>query len=63
MTRAATVGRVVRVGRVESTQSVAFALAAEGAADRTVVVADSHARCAYGSWGAAGVRVWQVTSR
>jgi BirA family transcriptional regulator, biotin operon repressor / biotin---[acetyl-CoA-carboxylase] ligase len=43
MTRAATVGRVVRLGRVESTQSVAFALAAEGAADGTVVVADSQA--------------------
>jgi BirA family transcriptional regulator, biotin operon repressor / biotin---[acetyl-CoA-carboxylase] ligase len=43
MTRAATVGRVVRLGRVESTQGVAFTLAAEGAADRTVVVADSQA--------------------
>ena len=43
MTRAVPVGRVVRVGRVESTQSVAFALAAEGAVDRTVVVADSQA--------------------
>jgi len=43
MTRADTVGRIVRLGRVESTQGVAFALAAEGAADRTVVVADSQA--------------------
>jgi BirA family transcriptional regulator, biotin operon repressor / biotin---[acetyl-CoA-carboxylase] ligase len=32
---------LVRLGRVESTQAVAFALAAEGAADRTVVVADA----------------------
>jgi BirA family biotin operon repressor/biotin-[acetyl-CoA-carboxylase] ligase len=34
---------VVRVGRVDSTQAVAFALAAQGAADRTVVVAESQA--------------------
>jgi len=32
---------IVRVGRVDSTQAVAFALAADGAADGTVVVADS----------------------
>ena len=38
------------VGRVESTQSVAFALAAEGVADRAAVVADSQARFAYGSF-------------
>ena len=43
MTRADTIGRIVRLGRVESTQGVAFTLAAEGAADRTVVVADSQA--------------------
>jgi BirA family biotin operon repressor/biotin-[acetyl-CoA-carboxylase] ligase len=34
---------VVRLGRVESTQSVAFELAAGGAADGTAVVADSQA--------------------
>jgi BirA family biotin operon repressor/biotin-[acetyl-CoA-carboxylase] ligase len=34
---------VVRLGRVESTQTIAFALAAEGAPDGTVVVADSQA--------------------
>jgi BirA family transcriptional regulator, biotin operon repressor / biotin---[acetyl-CoA-carboxylase] ligase len=32
---------LVRLGRVESTQTVAFALAADGAADRTVVVAEA----------------------
>lgn len=32
---------VVRVGRVESTQALAFALAADGAADGTAVLADS----------------------
>jgi BirA family biotin operon repressor/biotin-[acetyl-CoA-carboxylase] ligase len=32
---------IVRVGRVESTQALAFALAADGAADGTVVLADS----------------------
>jgi BirA family transcriptional regulator, biotin operon repressor / biotin---[acetyl-CoA-carboxylase] ligase len=32
---------LVRLGRVESTQAVAFALAADGAADRTVVVAEA----------------------
>jgi BirA family transcriptional regulator, biotin operon repressor / biotin---[acetyl-CoA-carboxylase] ligase len=32
---------VVRVGCVKSTQAIAFALAADGAADRTVVFADS----------------------
>jgi BirA family biotin operon repressor/biotin-[acetyl-CoA-carboxylase] ligase len=32
---------IVRLGRVESTQAVAFALAADGAADGTVVVAES----------------------
>jgi len=34
---------IVRLGRVESTQTIAFALAADGAADGTVVVADSQA--------------------
>jgi BirA family biotin operon repressor/biotin-[acetyl-CoA-carboxylase] ligase len=34
---------IVRLGRVDSTQAVAFALAADGAADGTVVVADSQA--------------------
>lgn len=43
MSPAASVSPIVRVGRVESTQTVAFALAADGAADRTVVVADSQA--------------------
>jgi BirA family biotin operon repressor/biotin-[acetyl-CoA-carboxylase] ligase len=43
MSRAAAVPPIVRLGRVESTQSVAFALAAEGAADGTAVVADSQA--------------------
>ena len=33
-------GVIVRLGTVDSTQSVAFALAERGAADRTVVVAD-----------------------
>jgi BirA family biotin operon repressor/biotin-[acetyl-CoA-carboxylase] ligase len=32
---------LVRLGRVESTQAVAFSLAADGAADRTVVVAET----------------------
>lgn len=32
---------LVRLGRVDSTQTVAFALAADGAADRTVVVAQA----------------------
>jgi BirA family transcriptional regulator, biotin operon repressor / biotin---[acetyl-CoA-carboxylase] ligase len=43
MTRGAAAPAVLRLGRVDSTQAVAFALAAEGAADRTVVVADSQA--------------------
>jgi BirA family biotin operon repressor/biotin-[acetyl-CoA-carboxylase] ligase len=34
---------IVRLGRVESTQTVAFTLAAEGAPDGTVVMADSQA--------------------
>lgn len=34
---------IVRRGRVDSTQTVAFTLAAQGAPDRTVVVADSQA--------------------
>ncbi len=41
MSRLATAPPVVRLGRVDSTQAVAFALAADGAADGTVVVADS----------------------
>ena len=32
---------LVRLGRVESTQAVAFTLAADGAADRTVVIAEA----------------------
>jgi BirA family transcriptional regulator, biotin operon repressor / biotin---[acetyl-CoA-carboxylase] ligase len=43
MSRVVTAPRVVRLGRVDSTQAVAFALAASGAADGTVVVADSQA--------------------
>lgn len=35
---------IVRLGVVDSTQTVAFALAAEGAPDRTVVVADHQSR-------------------
>jgi BirA family transcriptional regulator, biotin operon repressor / biotin---[acetyl-CoA-carboxylase] ligase len=42
MTRTAA-ARIVRVGRVESTQAIAFSLAAEGAADGTAVVAESQA--------------------
>jgi BirA family transcriptional regulator, biotin operon repressor / biotin---[acetyl-CoA-carboxylase] ligase len=38
---ASAAGSIVRLGIVESTQSVAFALAERGAADRTVVVADA----------------------
>ena len=34
---------IVRCGRVDSTQAIAFAMAADGAPDRTVVVADSQA--------------------
>jgi BirA family biotin operon repressor/biotin-[acetyl-CoA-carboxylase] ligase len=41
MSPAAAVPAVVRLGRVASTQDVAFRLAAEGAADGTVVVADA----------------------
>jgi BirA family biotin operon repressor/biotin-[acetyl-CoA-carboxylase] ligase len=43
MSRVAAAPVIVRLGRVDSTQTVAFALAAEGAADGTVVVADSQA--------------------
>jgi BirA family biotin operon repressor/biotin-[acetyl-CoA-carboxylase] ligase len=43
MSRVATLTTVVRLGQVDSTQAVAFALAAEGAVDGTVVVADSQA--------------------
>jgi BirA family biotin operon repressor/biotin-[acetyl-CoA-carboxylase] ligase len=43
MSPVATAPTIVRVGRVDSTQAVAFALAADGAADGTVVVADSQA--------------------
>jgi BirA family biotin operon repressor/biotin-[acetyl-CoA-carboxylase] ligase len=43
MSPVAAVAPIVRLGRVESTQSVAFALAAAGAADGTAVVADSQA--------------------
>jgi BirA family biotin operon repressor/biotin-[acetyl-CoA-carboxylase] ligase len=38
---ASATGSIVRLGAVDSTQSVAFALAERGAADRTVVVADT----------------------
>lgn len=41
MSRVAIAPPVVRLGRVDSTQAVAFALAAEGATDGTVVTADS----------------------
>ncbi len=41
MSRAGVGSSVVRVGRVDSTQAIAFALAADGAADGTVVLADS----------------------
>ena len=43
MTAAAAAPAIVRYGRVESTQTIVFQLASEGAADRTVVVADSQA--------------------
>ena len=43
MSGVAALPSVVRLGQVDSTQAVAFALAAEGAADGTVVVADSQA--------------------
>ena len=43
MSRLAAPPAIVRLGRVDSTQTVAFALAADGAADGTVVVADSQA--------------------
>jgi BirA family biotin operon repressor/biotin-[acetyl-CoA-carboxylase] ligase len=43
MSGAATPSRIVRRDRVDSTQAVAFALAVDGAADGTVVVADSQA--------------------
>jgi BirA family biotin operon repressor/biotin-[acetyl-CoA-carboxylase] ligase len=43
MTGGAAAFRIVRLDRVESTQAVAFGLAADGAADRTAVVADSQA--------------------
>jgi BirA family transcriptional regulator, biotin operon repressor / biotin---[acetyl-CoA-carboxylase] ligase len=41
MIRATPAPAIVRLGRVDSTQAVAFALAADGAADGTVVVAES----------------------
>ncbi|HET7343984.1 MAG TPA: biotin--[acetyl-CoA-carboxylase] ligase [Methylomirabilota bacterium] len=43
MVAAAAPPSIVRLGRVDSTQVVAFKLAAEGAADRTVVLAESQA--------------------
>ena len=43
MTVPAAAPSIVRLGRVASTQAVAFALAADGAPDRTVVVATSQA--------------------
>ena len=41
MTAAAAAPAILRYGRVDSTQAIVFAMAAEGAADRTVVVAES----------------------
>lgn len=43
MTRLAAAAPIVRLGRVDSTQTVALALAADGATDGTVVIADSQA--------------------
>jgi BirA family biotin operon repressor/biotin-[acetyl-CoA-carboxylase] ligase len=43
MSRLAAAAPIVRLGRVDSTQAVALALAADGATDGTVVVADSQA--------------------
>jgi len=43
MTGAAGARTVVRCGRVESTQPIAFAIAADGAPDGSVVIADSQA--------------------
>src|SRR5262245_50939732 len=43
MTAAAAAPAILRYGRVDSTQAIVFAMAAEGAADRTVVVAESQA--------------------
>ncbi len=43
MSRIAAAPPIVRLGRVDSTQAVAFTLAADGAADGTAVVADSQA--------------------
>ena len=43
MTGATDARTIVRCGRVESTQPIAFAIAADGAPDRSVVVADSQA--------------------
>ncbi len=54
MTLPADARLIVRCGRVESTQPIAFALAGDGAPDRTVVVADSQAA----GRGRRG-RVWQ----
>jgi BirA family biotin operon repressor/biotin-[acetyl-CoA-carboxylase] ligase len=49
---------IVRLDQVDSTQSVAFALAERGAADRTVVIADQQAA----GRGRRG-RVWQAPPR
>ena len=43
MSAAAAAPAILRYGRVESTQAIVFAMAAEGAADRTVILADSQA--------------------
>jgi BirA family biotin operon repressor/biotin-[acetyl-CoA-carboxylase] ligase len=43
MTGPAAARTIVRCGRVESTQPIAFAIAADGAPDRSVVIADSQA--------------------
>jgi len=54
MTAPAAAPAIVRCGRVDSTQAIVFALAADGAPDRTVVVAESQAA----GRGRRG-RVWQ----
>jgi len=54
MTPPAAAPAILRCGRVDSTQGIVFALAADGAPDRTVVVADSQAA----GRGRRG-RVWQ----
>jgi BirA family biotin operon repressor/biotin-[acetyl-CoA-carboxylase] ligase len=55
MARASAAAEIVRLGSVDSTQTVAFALAERGAPDRTVVVADRQ----LAGRGRRG-RVWQA---